>query len=81
MKNYNILLLFDDDLCVMVNVDDLSYFGGYLNDNYCVFMMYFFMNEFQLVKLVKNSFVVLFLLIEEKNYWFRKIDELVVLQW
>ncbi len=79
MKNHNILSLLDDDLCVTVNADDPSYFGGYLNDNYRALMTHLSMNESQLVKLVKNSFVASFLPTEEKNHWLRKIDELAAL--
>ena len=76
MKDHNILSLLDDDLCVTVNADDPSYFGGYLNDNYRALMTHLSMNESQLVKLVKNSFVASFLPTDEKNHWLRKIDEL-----
>lgn len=74
MKEHNILELLDDDLCVTVNADDPSYFGGYLNDNYRALMTHLAMDERQLVKLVKNSFIASFLPPEEKNSWLRKID-------
>ncbi|MFS1703714.1 adenosine deaminase [Alteromonas sp. AMM-1] len=77
MKDHNILELLDDDVCVTVNADDPSYFGGYLNDNYRALMTHLAMNEAQLVRLVKNSFVASFLPADEKNRWLREIDKLV----
>ena len=77
MAQHNILDLLEQGLCVTVNSDDPSYFGGYLNDNYKALMTHLAMNETALVQLVKNSFIGSFLPAEEKNKWLRCIDNLV----
>ncbi len=77
MQQHNILQLLEDGLCVTVNSDDPSYFGGYLNDNYRALMSHLGMDESALVQMVKNSFVGSFLPAEEKNKWLRCIDSVV----
>lgn len=75
MSQHNILALLQDGLCVTVNSDDPSYFGGYLNDNYRSLMAHLSMDASALVQLVKNSFISSFLPANYKNQWLRKVDE------
>jgi adenosine deaminase len=77
MSQHNILQLLDQGLRVTVNADDPSYFGGYLNDNYQALHKHLNMNEQQLIRLVKNSFLASFLPEAEIQEWLKKIDKLV----
>ncbi|MFW8591350.1 adenosine deaminase [Glaciecola sp. 2405UD65-10] len=77
MAQHNILDLLDMDLMVMVNSDDPSYFGGYLNENYLALLHNLPLTEKALVKLVKNSFSASFLPKETKREWIAKIDSLL----
>ncbi|MEC7120451.1 MAG: adenosine deaminase [Pseudomonadota bacterium] len=45
-----------DGLCVMLNADDPSYFGGYLNDNFIACRQALNLNASELIQLVNHSF-------------------------
>lgn len=77
MKDHNILGLLEDGLCVTVNADDPSYFGGYLNDNYQALADSLAMTSQQLAKLVRNSFEGSFLPEDEKQRWYQEIDQVL----
>lgn len=74
MSEHNILYLLEEGLCVTVNADDPSYFGGYLSENYRQLVTHLNMTEQQLRRLVKNSFNASFLPPEVKQTWLDKID-------
>ena len=61
MSHHPILKLLEEGLCVTVNSDDPSYFGGYLNDNFNSLASELSMTESQAVKLAANSFQASFL--------------------
>ena len=77
MTEHNILELLEKGICVTVNADDPSYFGGYLNDNYRVLQENLNMSEGQLIALVKNSFEASFLPVSEKQSWLSKLDDIM----
>ena len=73
MKQHNIFKLLDAGLRVMVNSDDPTYFGGYLNDNYFALAEAFPMPRAQALQLAHNSFTASFISDKEKQGF---IDEL-----
>jgi len=78
MAQHNILELLDAGLLVMVNSDDPSYFGGYINDNFEALLEHLPMDEQALVQLIKNSFTASFLPEDQKRVWLDKINALTV---
>jgi adenosine deaminase len=67
MSQHPILDLLDKGLCVTVNSDDPSYFGGYLNDNFNALATSLSMTETQAIQLARNSFEASFLDDEKKQ--------------
>ena len=67
MRQHPILDLLDKGLCVTVNSDDPSYFGGYLNDNFNALSTSLSMTETQAIQLARNSFEASFLDEEKKQ--------------
>jgi len=77
MKNHNILKLLKLGLLVMVNSDDPSYFGGYLNDNFKSLANDLDMSDEELKDLVKNSFKASFLSLKDKNNYIEVIENTI----
>lgn len=75
MANHNILYLLEEGLCVTVNSDDPSYFGGYLTENYQQLAQHLAMSNQQLSKLVENSFRASFLSEQQKQHWIEKVQQ------
>ena len=76
IAEHNIIALLNEGLCVTVNSDDPSYFGGDLNDNFLALVEELDMNADQCIQLIKNSFVASFLPKQEKQKWLDSIAEL-----
>lgn len=75
MSQHPILELLEKGLCVTVNSDDPSYFGGYLNDNFNALATSLSMTESQAIQLARNSFEASFLG-DEKKQEFLNLAEL-----
>ncbi|WP_417698267.1 adenosine deaminase [Psychromonas sp.] len=60
MQQHNILDLLALDICVTVNSDDPSYFGGYMTENFEALAQALDMNQTQAIKLVENSITASF---------------------
>jgi len=60
MRQHNILTLLDLGLCVTVNSDDPSYFGGYMTENFNALVSALNMGKEQAIKLVENSMTASF---------------------
>ncbi len=67
MTHHNIKQLLDMGLCVTVNSDDPSYFGGYVADNFRAIQTALQLTEHDIYQLVKNSFQATFLNPEQKQ--------------
>ena len=67
MAKHNIKQLLDMGLCVTVNSDDPSYFGGYVVENLQEIESALNLSRQDIYKLVKNSFQATFLSAEEKQ--------------
>ena len=73
LEEHNLKKMLDEKLMVMVNSDDPSYFGGYINKNLieCQKALNLSLNEIK--TLLINSFKSSFLKEEEKKEWISKI--------
>jgi len=60
MQQHNILDLLALDICVTVNSDDPSYFGGYMTENVEALVQALDLNQTQAIKLVQNSITASF---------------------
>src|SRR5690554_4628260 len=73
MADHNIFRLMDAGLRVMINSDDPTYFGGYLNDNYFALADAFPTTRAQALQLAHNSFTSSFISDEEKAAFTQKL--------
>ena len=73
MSQHPILILLDKGLCVTVNSDDPSYFGGYLSENYEALAASLAMTEKQAVLLARNSFEASFISAQQKENYISKL--------
>jgi len=55
MASHTILEMLEQGVCVTVNSDDPSYFGGYMTENFISLYDNLGLSEDQALKLVKNS--------------------------
>jgi adenine deaminase len=78
MAKHNIKQLLDMGLCVTVNSDDPSYFGGYVAENLQEIESALNLSRQDIYKLVKNSFQATFLSAEEKQTRITELDEFMV---
>ncbi|BCE00278.1 adenosine deaminase [Marinicellulosiphila megalodicopiae] len=75
MQQHNIISLLNKGMCVTVNADDPSYFGGYLNDNFYALDEALCLSDEQIKQLAINSFNASFLSDADKSKWIRKIQQ------
>ena len=61
MATHNIRRLHEAGLCITVNSDDPSYFGGYINENYAAIQNALGFTDAELGQLARNSFTSAFL--------------------
>ena len=76
MQQHNIKRLLEQGLCVTVNSDDPSYFGGYMNDNFVAIYNALNLSADDLKKLAINSFEASFIDEKEKKKWIDQINAL-----
>jgi len=76
MREHNIVELLNDGLRVMVNSDDPSYFGGYLNENFYALVDKLDLTEEDTVALISNSISASFLPDNDKQEWLTRIQQL-----
>ncbi len=69
--------LLEAGLCVTVNSDDPSYFGGYVNDNYLACERELGLDRDQLVSLARNSFEAAFMPAAQRDAALAQIDDWV----
>lgn len=75
ISQHNIVDLLNDGLRVMVNSDDPSYFGGYLNENFFALVDKLSLNKQDAVELISNSFSASFLPGKQKQIWLTRIQQ------
>ena len=76
MQKHNIKRLLEQGLCVTVNSDDPSYFGGYMNDNFVAIYNALNLSADELKQLAINSFEASFIDEKEKQKWINQINAL-----
>jgi adenine deaminase len=75
MSQHNLKHLLDLGLCVTVNSDDPSYFGGYITENYHAIQSALDLSYQDLYQLAKNSFSASFLSDEAKQSHWDQLDQ------
>jgi adenine deaminase len=73
MQHHNLKQLLNAGLCVTVNSDDPSYFGGYLTENFQAIQSALHLSHQDIYQLVRNAFTATFLPAKEKQ---ARLDEL-----
>jgi adenine deaminase len=74
MADHNLKQLLDRGLCVTVNSDDPSYFGGYILENYQEVQAALNLSQADLLQLAKNSFQASFLDESQKQVHLQQIE-------
>lgn len=74
MQQHNIQRLLQQGLCVTVNSDDPSYFGGYMNDNFIAIAEALDLTDAELKQLAINSFNASFISTADKQKWIAAIE-------
>ncbi len=77
MEEHNIKKLLHKGLCVTINSDDPSYFGGYINENFIQTQKALDLTREEIGEIAKNSFIGSFLEEDEKKTYIKEIDRLV----
>lgn len=67
LENHNLKIMIDKGLCVTINSDDPSYFGGYINENFIECYKAMKLSLEDIIKIVKNSYDASFLTMNEKQ--------------
>lgn len=76
MEDHNLVQLLEEGLMVMINSDDPSYFGGYLNENFLACYRALKLSKKHITTLVKNSFTSSFLSKEDVNKYHQEVDKI-----
>ncbi len=76
MKDHNLKKLLDRGLCVTINSDDPSYFGGYMEENFIETQAGLDLSHTDLLQLCRNAFNASFLSEPEIQKHLREIDTL-----
>lgn len=74
LKEHNLKKMLDKGVCVTINSDDPSYFGGYMNQNFIETAEALNLSKSDIVTLAKNSFRASFIDQKEKEKWMAKCD-------
>ena len=74
MQEHNILELLEKGICVTVNSDDPSYFGGYMTENFVAMNEAFSLGVDQVEQLIKNSILGSFASEERKSILLQNLD-------
>ncbi|SNB70727.1 Adenine deaminase [Kingella negevensis] len=78
MREHNLHRMLQRGVLVTVNSDDPAYFGSYVNDNFVALANAFDLSAAEIAQLCKNSFQATFISDDEKQKWFKQIDDLLV---
>ena len=75
MSSHTILEMLEQGVCVTVNSDDPSYFGGYMTENFISLYDNLGLSKGQALRLVKNSIDASFAPKKRKKGLYRILDE------
>ncbi len=76
LSEHNLKQMLDKGLCVTVNSDDPSYFGGYINDNFHATQQALGLDDQAVYQLIRNSFNASFLESSERSRHLARLDTL-----
>jgi len=74
MSAHNVRRLHEAGLCITVNSDDPSYFGGYVNDNFSAIQRELGLTDLDLWQMARNSFTSAFLPNDQRNIYLAELD-------
>jgi adenosine deaminase len=74
MTAHNIRRLHQAGLCVTVNSDDPSYFGGYINENFAAIQAALGFSDDELWQLARNGFTSAFLSDDQRSRYLAELD-------
>lgn len=74
MAHHNLKQLLDRGLCVTVNSDDPSYFGGYVAENFEAAAEALHLTQQDIYQLAKNSFTASFLPSDQKQSFLQELE-------
>jgi adenine deaminase len=80
MAQHNLKQMLDRGLCVTVNSDDPSYFGGYMVENFQAAAESLHLSEQDIYQLAKNSFTASFLSPEQKQTLLQELESFSIHQ-
>lgn len=75
MTKHNIRRLHEAGLCVSVNSDDPSYFGGYINENFAAIQQALGFSDDELWQLARNGFTSAFISEDLRNRYMTDLDQ------
>lgn len=73
LSEHNLKRLLDKNLCVTINSDDPTYFGGFIADNYLKTARALNLSTGDIYKLAANSFKASWLSESEKNHYLTSV--------
>jgi adenine deaminase len=74
MTAHNIRKLHEAGLCITVNSDDPSYFGGYINRNYAAIQVALGLSDDDLWQMARNSFTSAFMSDDQRGRYLAELD-------
>ncbi len=75
IADHNLKRMLDLGLCVTVNSDDPAYFGGYITENFQAVQKGLHLNQNDVYKLARNSFLAAFLPPERRQELLDELDD------
>ena len=75
MADHNLKQLLEAGLCVTINSDDPSYFGGYLTENYIAIQEGLGLSDADIVQLIRNSAEASLMTPEERDNFYAELKE------
>lgn len=75
LRHHNLARMLRAGLCITINADDPSYFGGYMNDNFIAAAEALQLSRAELGQIARNSFEAAFVSPEQKRIWYAELDE------
>lgn len=75
LRQHNLKRMLDAGVCVTINADDPSYFGGYVNDNFIACAEAMPLTRSDLLQLAANSFRASFVDDSQRNVWLQTLRD------
>lgn len=74
LRDHNLARMLRAGLCVTINSDDPSYFGGYMNDNFIATADALDLSRAELLQIACNGFEAAFVSEQQKQSWYAELD-------